>query len=65
MDTRIDHVTFETSVHWVFAEERSDVSPSVNRYHSDFQPGETLLLPLSIAEARAAAGLGRIVAKEG
>lgn len=64
MTTKPDRVIFETLVCWSFNADVPCDSPSVSRYQNDFSPGERLSLSRSVAEARASAGLGRVIGED-
>lgn len=63
MTTKAERVEFETFVHWAFSDDTPCDIPNVTKYKSDFQPGDRMSLSRSVAEARAASGLGRIIAE--
>ncbi len=63
MTMKPDRLQFETCVHWAFSAETPCDIPHVTRYKSEFLPGERMSLSRAVAEARAATGLGRILAE--
>ena len=66
MDAVHNMVEFETSTQWAFyiAEDQPFPAWGGNCYKSVFARGERLQVPREIAEARQAAGLGRILNEE-